>query len=74
METCYRIFLPPICKMFARSSNALIAQSVKQQSIFGVDKLKVTVQPNVDQAFVASLLLILEEINHSKDSEDSDEN
>ncbi|CAH9142133.1 unnamed protein product [Cuscuta epithymum] len=26
METCYRIFLPPICKMFARSSNALIAQ------------------------------------------------
>ncbi|CAH9101137.1 unnamed protein product [Cuscuta epithymum] len=74
METCHRMFLPPISKIFAQPSYALIAESVKQSSFFGEDKLKVTVQPNVDQAFVVSLLMIQEEINRRKDdSEDSDD-
>ena len=38
--------------------------------VFGKDKFLVTVYPNVDYAFIVTLIVILEEINEDRKDED----
>ncbi|EFH41907.1 predicted protein, partial [Arabidopsis lyrata subsp. lyrata] len=47
------------CVVFAGESDAIVAQSV----FLGKDNFSVTVYPNIDYAFIASLVVILDDIN-----------
>ena len=40
-------------------------QMHKKQSLFGKEKFMVTVNPNIDYAFIAAVIVILCEINYS---------
>jgi hypothetical protein len=40
-------------------------QMHKKQSLFGKDKFMVTVNPKIDYAFIAAVIVILCEINYS---------
>ncbi|MCD9641797.1 hypothetical protein HAX54_028241 [Datura stramonium] len=66
MKTSY---MESNCDVFAGQSSTLIAQMNKKYtagSIFlGRDKFMVNVNPNVDHAFIVSLIVILEEISSS---------
>ncbi|KAI4378855.1 hypothetical protein MLD38_016279 [Melastoma candidum] len=61
------------CVIYAGDSNSVIAQMHKkhtvQSMLLGKDRFMVTVYPNVDAAFVAAIIVILEEIN-SEDKSD----
>ncbi|KAK8661070.1 hypothetical protein V6N13_051972 [Hibiscus sabdariffa] len=56
------------CTIFSGESNTILAQMHKKHSVesvlLGKDKFMVTVYPNVDYAFVAALVAILDGINH----------
>ncbi|EYU41983.1 hypothetical protein ABFS82_10G007600 [Erythranthe guttata] len=55
------------CAIYAGNSNNIIAQMHRNHSaksiLLGKDNFGVTVYPNVDYAFIVSLVVILEEIN-----------
>ncbi|EYU41982.1 hypothetical protein ABFS82_10G007700 [Erythranthe guttata] len=55
------------CVIYAGNSNNIIAQMHRNHSaesiLLGKDSFGVTVYPNVDYAFIVSLIVILEEIN-----------
>lgn len=55
------------CVIYAGNSNTILAQMHRKHSatsiLLGKDDFMVTVNPNVDYAFIAALVVILEEIN-----------
>ncbi|KAL7095183.1 hypothetical protein ACP275_10G008000 [Erythranthe tilingii] len=62
------------CVIYAGNSNNIIAQMHRKHSaqsiLLGKDTFGVTVYPNVDYAFIVSLVVILEEINQDRSGED----
>ncbi|XP_010490512.1 PREDICTED: protein LURP-one-related 15 [Camelina sativa] len=66
----YRVkgsWLERSCVVYAGESDAIVAQMHRKhtvQSVFlGKDNFSVTVYPNVDYAFIASLVVILDDVN-----------
>ncbi|XP_019186307.1 PREDICTED: protein LURP-one-related 15-like [Ipomoea nil] len=63
-------FAQSTCDIYVKPSSTLIAQMQKKVtagSIFlGKDNFMVTLQPNVDQAFIVALIVILQEIVDSR--------
>ncbi|XP_059428301.1 protein LURP-one-related 10-like [Corylus avellana] len=56
------------CVVYAGNSSTAVAQMHKKQSLFGKEKFMVTVNPNIDYAFIAAVIVILCEINFSNRS------
>ncbi|XP_062094851.1 protein LURP-one-related 10-like isoform X4 [Humulus lupulus] len=56
------------CVVYAGESSTIVAQMHKkhtaQSILFGKHNFMVTVYPNIDYAFIVSLIVILDEINH----------
>ncbi|KAK6943222.1 LURP-one-related [Dillenia turbinata] len=61
------------CVVFAGESENIVAQMHKKRSVqsilFGKDRFNVTVYPNIDYAFIVSLIVILDEINRDNSGE-----
>ncbi|KDP22801.1 hypothetical protein JCGZ_00388 [Jatropha curcas] len=61
-------YLERSCTIFAgagdENSTAIVAQHTSQSILLGKDNFMVTVQPNVDFAFIVALIVILDDINH----------
>ncbi|XP_009629283.1 protein LURP-one-related 15-like [Nicotiana tomentosiformis] len=55
-------YMESTCDIFAGQSSTLIARMKKKYILLGRDKLIMTVNPNVDYAFIVSLIVILQEI------------
>ncbi|KAB1224565.1 Protein LURP-one-related 15 [Morella rubra] len=59
------------CTIYAGESSTLVAQMhtkhTVQSILIGKDNFTVTVYPNIDYAFIVSLIVILEAINHEDD-------
>ncbi|KAL1191998.1 Protein LURP-one-related 15 [Cardamine amara subsp. amara] len=51
------------CVVYAGESDAIVAQMDKEDNFWGKDNYTVTVNPNVDYAFIASLIVILDDVN-----------
>nr|QEE59969.1 UPF0706 protein isoform 1 [Betula platyphylla] len=55
------------CVIYAGNSSTVVAQMHKKQSLqsvfLGKDKFMVTVNPNIDYAFIVALIVILYQIN-----------
>ncbi|PWA47395.1 hypothetical protein CTI12_AA499710 [Artemisia annua] len=60
------------CTIYAGESTRVVAQMHKKYTVhnvaIGKDTFDVTVNPNVDQAFIVTLIVILHEINEEKDA------
>ncbi|XP_054785370.1 protein LURP-one-related 10-like [Prosopis cineraria] len=63
------------CVVYAGESNTIVAQMHKKHTVqsvmFGKTNFMVTVYPNVDYAFIAALIVILDEINQDSKSDSS---
>ncbi|KAL2455766.1 Protein LURP-one-related 15 [Abeliophyllum distichum] len=62
------------CVIYSGNSSNIVAQMHRKHSVqsvlLGKDTFGVTVYPNVDYAFIAALVVILEEINEDRSGED----
>ncbi|KAJ8650832.1 hypothetical protein MRB53_003855 [Persea americana] len=59
------------CTIFHGNSNVIVAQQHKVKNIvLGKDAFGVTIYPNVDYAFIISLVVVLDEINKDRDGRD----
>ncbi|WOL16615.1 hypothetical protein Cni_G25403 [Canna indica] len=62
------------CTIYLGDSNCIVAQMSRKHTVknvlLGKDTFGVTVYPNVDYAFIASLIVILDEINKDRSGED----
>ncbi|KAG6744343.1 hypothetical protein POTOM_053063 [Populus tomentosa] len=62
------------CSVFLGDSNTMLAQMHRRHTlastILATDSFGVTVYPNVDYAFIAALVVILDEINADRSGED----
>ncbi|KAK2379421.1 LURP-one protein [Trifolium repens] len=58
-------WLEKSCVVYAGESHQIVAQMHKKEA-FGKDNLTVRVYPNIDYAFIVSVILILDEINQDK--------
>ncbi|CAD5172565.1 protein LURP-one-related 15-like isoform X2 [Musa acuminata AAA Group] len=62
------------CTVYLGESNSIVAQMSRKYTVknvlLGKDTFGVTVYPNVDYAFVASLIVILDEINKDRSGQD----
>ncbi|CAN1276845.1 Protein LURP-one-related 15 [Linum perenne] len=57
------------CVIYLGNTNKIIAQSMATM-LFEADNFRVTIYPNVDYAFIVSLVVILDEINADRSGED----
>ncbi|CAN1276842.1 Protein LURP-one-related 15 [Linum perenne] len=62
------------CVIYLGNTNKIIAQMYRGHSmatmLFEADNFRVTIYPNVDYAFIVSLVVILDEINADRSGED----
>ncbi|KAJ8650831.1 hypothetical protein MRB53_003854 [Persea americana] len=62
------------CTIFQGNSDVIVAQMYRQYTgkniLLGKDAFGVTIYPNVDYAFIVSLVVILDEINKDRDGRD----
>ncbi|CAK9144501.1 unnamed protein product [Ilex paraguariensis] len=62
------------CAIYAGDSSTIIAQMHRKHTassiLLGKDTFSVTVYPHIDYAFIAALVVILEEINEDRDGSD----
>ncbi|KAL2484915.1 Protein LURP-one-related 15 [Abeliophyllum distichum] len=69
-----RDWLERSCVIYSGNSSNIVAQMHRKHSVqsvlLGKDTFGVTVYPNVDYAFIAALVVILEEINEDRSGED----